>query len=248
MKLKWKINSSLFLSVFLVSIVFFPSITSTGSSSSISSAGPSSSVSSTGSSSLYDEPKAESVAYTPVELRAIEMAKKVFEQNHTEPVYEFTIFREDETASVFVMGFYYIVTFNCSQGQFDITYRRDYRVYVEVERVEDGPIDTDVPEGFVIRFIGKDPVTSKEQATYTFFLLLQKSPSRNYYIFSVDNDRLSLEASEAGDYYDVVGVFRNFAVNCLNAKIVIEYNIFHNGTAILQGATTVVDCLEPPYT
>jgi hypothetical protein len=234
MGLKHGLFFSSLVFMFLVSIVFIPSINNPSTSSpSMDDAVHSSSVLT---------PKTEGGSYTPDQLLAIEMAKNVFDQNHTQSVYNCTVFRYYENTSVFFVAIYYLVTFNCPEGQYDVTYRRDYIVDIETREVRDGPFNTDVPDGFVISFTGKKPVATKQQATDTYFLLLQKSPSANVYIYSVDNDRLSLEVCEIDDRYNVIGVFKNFAVNCLDAKIVIEYDIFHNGTAMFQRATTVVDC------
>jgi hypothetical protein len=49
---------------------------------------------------------------------------------------------------------------------------------------------------------------------------------------------LKLEALEMDSYYKVNGTFRNFAVNCIDAKPVIVYSIFKNGTATLENVQT----------
>jgi len=86
----------------------------------------------------------------------------------------------------------------------------------------------------VAKFVEGSFAESKEQAVQTYFMLLDKSPSKNYYIYSVENDCFDFAVSETAGVYRVMGAFRNYAVNCPNAKITITYDVFYEGTAILE--------------
>jgi hypothetical protein len=80
------------------------------------------------------------------------------------------------------------------------------------------------------------------EARELYVLLVNKAPDRSYWIFYAVEDNglpLKLEASDVGVSYEVNGTFRNYAVNCLNARLTIVYSIFKNGTANLENAKTV---------
>ena len=107
-------------------------------------------------------------------------------------------------------------------------------------------IDRGSVEIWIVKYIGKEPVASEQQAGQTYLVLIDKTPSktRNYWIHSVEEDMLGLEVSETNDYYCVNGAFRNYAVNCPNAKITIKYNVFKNGTATLESIETICPRLD----
>jgi len=167
---------------------------------------------------------------------AIGIARDAFVRDYDDPILQCSVFRHYEDTSVFFVSVYYARVFDYSEGEFHVPYRHDYVVDIEAKSVDDGPT-TDVPEGFVAKFVGEKLVASKEQAVETYFMLLDKSPSKNYYIYSVEDDRLDFAVSETAGVYRVMGVFRNYAVNSLNAKITITYDIFHNGTATLESVS-----------
>jgi len=177
------------------------------------------------------------------EKMALEMAKQAFMQNRTEPIILCSIFRHYENTSVFFVSVWYGKIFNYPEGDFLIAYRHDYIVDIKTGQIEGGPT-IDSPEGFVIKFIGKEPITSKDKANQTYFLLINRSPSRDYWILSVEDDLLSLEVSEMDDHYRVTGTFKNYAINCGDAKIEIVYNIFKNGTATLESVKTICPHLD----
>lgn len=101
---------------------------------------------------------------------------------------------------------------------------------------------------WVTRFVGYYPIASAAEAEELYLLLVNKAPQRSYWIiyFPEDNDLpLNLEALEVGNYYEVNGTFRNYAVNCPNARLTIVYNVFKNGTANLENIKTL--CSESVY-
>jgi len=55
---------------------------------------------------------------------------------------------------------------------------------------------------------------------------------------------LKLETLDTGGFYEVNGTFRNYAVNCLNARLTILYSIFKNGTASLESVKTICPANE----
>jgi hypothetical protein len=98
------------------------------------------------------------------------------------------------------------------------------------------------------RFVGYYPVGSAAEAKELYLLLVNKAPKRDYWIiyFPEDNELpLNLEALEADNHYKVNGTFRNYAVNCPNARLTIVYNVFKNGTANLDNIKTL--CSESVY-
>ena len=95
---------------------------------------------------------------------------------------------------------------------------------------------------WVTKFVGYNPIASAGEARELYLLLVDKAPRRSYWIIYVAEDNglpLKLEASDMGVFYEVNGTFRNYAVNCLNARLTIVYSIFKNGTANLENVKTV---------
>ena len=95
---------------------------------------------------------------------------------------------------------------------------------------------------WVTKFVGYNPIASTGEARELYLLLVNKAPHRSYWIFYTAEDNglpLKLEASDTGILYEVNGTFRNYAVNCLNARLTIVYSIFKNGTANLENVKTV---------
>ena len=95
---------------------------------------------------------------------------------------------------------------------------------------------------WVTKFVGYNPIASAGEARELYLLLVDKAPHRSYWIIYVAEDNglpLKLEASDMGVFYEVNGTFRNYAVNCLNARLTIVYSIFKNGTANLENVKTV---------
>jgi hypothetical protein len=96
--------------------------------------------------------------------------------------------------------------------------------------------------GFVTKSIREEPVESREQAIQIYLMLIDRSPMKDYWIFYLAEDEglpLDLAVSETDYHYCINGTFRNFAVNCPNAKIIIAYTIFKNGTATLKSVETI---------
>jgi hypothetical protein len=95
---------------------------------------------------------------------------------------------------------------------------------------------------WVTRFVGHNPIASSGEARELYLLLVDKAPHRSYWIIYLTDDNgmpLNLETSDMGVFYEVNGTFRNYAVNCLNARLTIVYSIFKNGTANLENVKTV---------
>jgi len=95
---------------------------------------------------------------------------------------------------------------------------------------------------WVTRFVGFNPITSTGEARQVYLMLIDKAPRKSYWIYYLPEDKglpLKLEISEMGDYYKVTGTFRNYAVNCLDAKLTVVYNVFSNGTATLENVETI---------
>jgi len=100
---------------------------------------------------------------------------------------------------------------------------------------------------WVTKFVGNNPVSSAEEARELYLLLVNKAPRRSYWIiyFAEDNGLpLKLETLDTGGFYEVNGTFRNYAVNCLNARLTILYSIFENGTASLESVKTICPANE----
>ena len=94
---------------------------------------------------------------------------------------------------------------------------------------------------WVTEFVGRNPITSVEQAKETYLMLIDKAPRKSYWIIYAPEDNglpLKLEALETDRYYVVNGTFRNCAVNCPNAILEIVYNIYKSGTAMLESVQT----------
>ena len=95
---------------------------------------------------------------------------------------------------------------------------------------------------WVTKFVGYNPITSVVQANETYLMLVDKAPRKAYWIIYLPEDGglpLKLETSEMDSYYKVNGTFRNYAVNCPDAKLVIIYTVFKNGTATLENVRTI---------
>ena len=95
---------------------------------------------------------------------------------------------------------------------------------------------------WVTRFVGYNPIASAAEARELYLLLVNKAPRRSYWIMYLPQDNglpLKLEASEMGSHYKVNGTFRNYAVNCLDARLTIVYSVFKNGTANLENVKTI---------
>jgi len=107
-------------------------------------------------------------------------------------------------------------------------------------KMEDGQFWYD--SNWVTKFVGLYPITSAEEAEEIYVALVNKAPRRSYWIIYFQEDNglpLKLEALEIGSYYKVNGTFRNYAVNCLNARLTIVYSVFKNGTANLENVKTI---------
>ena len=95
---------------------------------------------------------------------------------------------------------------------------------------------------WVTRFVGYNPIASAAEARELYLLLVNKAPRRSYWIMYLPQDNglpLKLEALEMGSHYKVNGTFRNYAVNCLDARLTIVYSVFKNGTAELENVKTI---------
>ena len=95
---------------------------------------------------------------------------------------------------------------------------------------------------WVTKFVGSNPIKSAGEARQVYLMLIDKAPRKSYWIIYLPEDKglpLKLEVSEMGNYYKVNGTFRNYAVNCLDAKLTIVYNVFSNGTATLENVETI---------
>jgi len=100
---------------------------------------------------------------------------------------------------------------------------------------------------WVIRFVGDSPISSAAEAREIYLMLVNRAPRKSYWIiyFPEDNGRpLKLESTEMGIYYSVNGTFRNYAVNCVDARLTIAYNVFKNGTANLESVKTTCSGYE----
>jgi len=100
---------------------------------------------------------------------------------------------------------------------------------------------------WVTKFVGYNPIASAGEARELYLLLVDKAPHRSYWIIYSGEDNglpLKLEASDMVVFYEVNGTFRNYAVNCLNARLTIVYSIFKNGTANLENVKTICPANE----
>jgi len=100
---------------------------------------------------------------------------------------------------------------------------------------------------WVTKFVGYNPVSSAGEARELYLLLVNKAPRRSYWIIYFAEDDglpLKLETLDIGVFYEVNGTFRNYAVNCLNARLTIIYSIFKNGTANLENVKTICPANE----
>ena len=198
----------------------------------------------------------------PYETMAIELAKQVFMQTHTEQIFgicsrKSSLFIEyneeegtiahssDSSYSVFIR---YLKTLTYPEGIVTVYYRIRYWVEVETGKVAVDYFTRDVPEGLILRFEGEELITSKEQANQTFLWLIEESPwgkwfrleSPSYMLIHengtleiVKSDKPLLEIAELPDHYKVKGWFRNGMVNCPYVYETISYDIYENGTAVI---------------
>jgi hypothetical protein len=100
---------------------------------------------------------------------------------------------------------------------------------------------------WVIRSVGNNSVSSAAEAREIYLMLVNRAPRRSYWIIYLPEDNgmpLRLESTEMGSYYSVNGTFRNYAVNCLDARLTIVYNVFKNGTANLEQVKTTCSGYE----
>jgi len=94
---------------------------------------------------------------------------------------------------------------------------------------------------WVTKFVGHNPITSAKQAKEIYLMLVDKAPRKSYWIIYLPEDNglpLKLEALEMDSCFKVNGTFRNFAVNCIDAKLEIVYSTLKNGTATLENVQT----------
>lgn len=101
---------------------------------------------------------------------------------------------------------------------------------------------------WVTRFVGYNPIASAAEAKELYLSLVNKAPRRSYWIIYLpeDNDLpLELETLDVGSYCTVNGTFRNYAVNCPDARLTIVYSVFKNGTATLENVVTI--CFGSEY-
>lgn len=95
---------------------------------------------------------------------------------------------------------------------------------------------------WITKFVGRYPVISAEQAKETYLMLVDRAPRRSSWIIYLPEDGglpLKLEALVMDGFYEVNGTFRNYAVNCLDARLAIVYSVFKNGTAQLESVKTI---------
>jgi len=183
-----------------------------------------------------NETDTESPELTPEEA-AIEQAKQAFMQTHTEPIAYVHVYRKYETEPfievkpVYFIAIYYCKWLNDSDGDFLFHFRTDY--IVQAGEITSGPIG-DSCYSWVIHYIGDQPITSKEQANQTFFMLLNCSPFNNWKI-NLHLPLLSLNITETPDCYQESVMFHYVAVNMVGAKLILSYDIYKNGTAIFIG-------------
>jgi len=100
---------------------------------------------------------------------------------------------------------------------------------------------------WVTKFVGHDPIASATKAKELYLSLVNKGPRKSYWIFYFPEDSglpLELEAYDVGIYYMVNGTFRNYAVNCPDARLTIVYSVFKNGTATLENVVTTCSASE----
>lgn len=170
---------------------------------------------------------------TPEEA-AIEQAKQAFMQTHTEPIAYVHVYRKYETEPFvevkpkYFIAIYYPKWLNDSDGDFLFHFRTDY--IVEAGEITSGPT-VDIRYSWVIHYIGGQPITSKEQANQTFFILLNHSPFSNWKI-NLHLPLLSLNITETSDCYQESVMFHYIAVKMIGAKLILSYDIYKNGTAV----------------
>lgn len=102
---------------------------------------------------------------------------------------------------------------------------------------------------WVTRFVGYNPIASVAEAKGLYLLLVSRAPRRSYWIYYLPEDNglpLEMKTQDVNGYYQVNGTFRNYAVNCANARLTIVYSVFKNGTANLEHVITTCSGLEYP--
>lgn len=163
---------------------------------------------------------------------AVERARQFFMQTHTEPIDHVYVDCFDASIPSYKIFIFYPKWENGSDGDFLFYYRIDYFVYPA--KIELGPIPTDTCYAGFLRYIGSQPIISQEQANQTFFMLVKRSPFSNWAIY-LGTPALSINITETSDCYEESVMFQYAGVNCPNAKLILSYDIYKNGTAIFQG-------------
>jgi len=191
--------------------------------------------------------------------RAKDMATQAFRQTHTQPIVQVdakrtTLFMDydvdtdtvtaQRSTSSYRVSIYYERTLRYPDGTAFVTYRSDYWVDVAAVKIALDKHTRDSSIYFIHRFVGIGTITSIQQAIETYFMLLERSPGRTYWICSFPEDTLRLAASKHDDAYNVTGTFRNYAVNCV-AELDVSYSLHTNGTATLESVKTVVPPFSP---
>jgi hypothetical protein len=184
---------------------------------------------------------------------AKELAIQAFRQTHTQPIVQVdakrtTLFMDydvdtdtvtaQRSTSSYRVSIYYERTLRYPDGTAFVTYRSDYWVDVAAVKIALDKNTRDSSIYFIHRFVGTGKITSIQQAIETYFMLIERSPGRTYWICSFPEDTLRLAASKQDDAYNVTGAFRNYAVNCV-AELEVPYNLYTNGTAILGSVKTM---------
>jgi hypothetical protein len=173
---------------------------------------------------------------TPEEA-AIEQAKQFFMQTHTEPIDHIYVDCFDASIPSYKLTILYFKWENDSDGDFLFDYRIDY--FVESGKIEPGPVAVDTCYSWVIRYVGSQPIISQEQANQTFFTLVKRSPFSNWAIY-LGQSALSINITETTDCYEESVMFQYAGVNCPNAKLILSYDIYKNGTAIFIGQREII--------
>jgi len=175
-------------------------------------------------------PKEKGENLTPQDA-AVERTRQFFMQTHTEPIDHVYVDCRDGTIPLYSVGVFYLKWLNDSDGDFLFQYMAEYSV--SAGKVEPGPI-WDGCNGWVLRCIGNQPIASKEQANQTFFMLVKRSPFSNWAIY-LGMPALSINITETSDCYKESVMFLYAGVNCPNAKLILSYDIYKNGTAVFEG-------------
>jgi hypothetical protein len=186
--------------------------------------------------------------------RAKDMATQVFRQTHIQPIVQAdakrtTLFMDydvdtdtvtaQRSTSPYRVSIYYEQALPFPDGTAFVTHRSDYWVDIAVAKIALDKHTRGASTSFIHRFVGIGTITSLQQAIETFFMLLERSPGRTYWICAFPEDTLRLAASKHDDAYDVTGTFRNYGVNCV-AELEVSYNLHTNGTATLGSMKTMI--------